>query len=471
MSRFRRSQQCPICGASHSQDVRWCRMCGAALPGVPTPDEAMPPVSGAEAGNAPPYDPANGDDDLYAGDLSGRLWRFTMGAGLIVVLLVGIGIGIMVGRFGGGDSEPGNDGEVRIENMTTLPPTVPPTATLRESVGSPTVTPTLRATMALVTVTPAPPTPTITPTPGPCFQTAQSGDTVYGMAVRCGHVDLAVVDLILEINDMESPNELQVDQVLEIPWPTPTPGSESAAPPADVSLVALENATAGVTEGTPEVLLNEFGTPDVLATYQYAEPTLRPGQAWHTVQVGETIIGIAVLYDTNVETLSQINPEVPFLQCDYSFDSGGPNCSVMLYDGQRLRVPVPLPTTTPTPSPEGTLTPTPSITPTFNAPFPNNPENGAHFNADEMVTVRWGGTGTLAENERYLIRVHDLDTDKEYTALVTELSVILPADWQPDDGSTHTVEWAVSVVAVDAQNNLVSEGHATESRQFTWDSR
>jgi hypothetical protein len=219
------------------------------------------------------------------------------------------------------------------------------------------------------------------------------------------------------------------------------------------------------------VSVNEFGTPDVLATYQTAEPTLRPGQAWHTVQSGETILSIAIDYDTTIEVLSQINPEIPFLQCDYGSPSGGPNCSVLLTIGQQVRVPVPLPTMTPTPSPAGTLTPTPSATPTFNAPYLLSPPDSAHFRADEMVTLRWGGTGTLAAEERYVVRVRDLDTGDVYMAAVTDTTYIVPGGWQPSDGNRHTFEWTISVARVDAQYNILSEDHATDPRRFTWDSR
>src|SRR5207237_4642274 len=106
-------------------------------------------------------------------------------------------------------------------------------------------------TMNIATVTPAPPSPTITPTRGPCTQKAQKGDTIYGMAARCGHKSLAVVDLILEMNNMKDASQLQIGQVLMIPWPTPTgaPESNNAA------------ATQGTSSGN-------------------AEPTLPAGVGW-----------------------------------------------------------------------------------------------------------------------------------------------------------------------------------------------
>lgn len=428
----------------------------------------MPPVKGRGTGARPLYDPAEGDDDLYAGDLSGSLWRRFLVIGVIVGIALGVGIGLIIGQItGNGD---GSDSRAELQIGTpggTASPGSPSTAA--QPAFSPTPQATASPTIALATVTPAPPTPTDTPTPGPCMQTAQEGDTVYGMAIRCGHQDMSVVDMILEMNGMDSAEQLQLGQTLEIPWPTPTPGGEpptEAAPETGSDGEGVETSALDTT-----VMINEFGTPDVLATYQLAEPTLRPGQAWHTIQAGETILSIAVQYETTVETLSQINPEVPFLQCDYGMASGGANCSVMLYEGQRLRVPVPLPTETPTPTPVGTLTPTPTITPTFNAPYLTLPEDGAHFNADQMVTLRWGSTGTLAENERYIVRVRDLDTGEEYVAPVQDTMYVLPGGWQPEDRDRHTFEWTISTGIVDDQYNILNEEHFTDPRRFTWDSR
>jgi len=290
------------------------------------------------------------------------------------------------------------------------------------------------------------------------------------MAIRCGHRDMAVVDVILEANGMKSAEQLQLGQTLEIPLPTATPGAAPVepedAPSGDTGAAVGDSAEAA----PAEVRLNEFGTPDALAKYEGMEPTLRPGMAWHTVVTGDTIMGIAYQYDTSVELLSQINPETPFMQCDYGERYGGPNCSVMLYEGQRIRVPVAVPTITPTPSP-AVRTETPTPTPTFNAPYLVTPDDGAHFDADQMVTLRWGGTGTLGSNERYVVHVRDLDTAEKFAATVTETTYILPGGWQPEDRNRHHFEWYITIGVVDAQFNVVSEDHITDARQFTWDSR
>jgi hypothetical protein len=464
-----KTQQCRICGAVQPLAAPICAICGARLPGQPsTVIVPVEPAQGAEK-QAPRqrYDPAQGDDDLYAGDLSGRFMRILVGIGIGAALLLGVGIGVGVMALG----DDGGDPEAQVESLQGKDPTAPPTSTPRDTLEAPVMLPsrTARPTLAFATITPAPPTPSETPEPGPCVQTAQAGDTVYGMAIRCGHQDMAVVEVILEANDMDDATELKEGQTLEIPWPTPTPGGETPTPPAEPSGAEGEGETSP--DATEAVSYNEFGTPDAMAKYQGIEATLRPGLAWHTIQSGETAVSIAQIYGTTLETLSQINPQIQFLQCDYSSAVGGPNCSVLLAPGDRMRVPVPLPTPTFTPSPAGSLTPTPTPTATFNAPYPHSPEEGRHFFADEEVTVRWGGTGTLGPDERYLVRVKDLNVGDEYMVALRDDTYKLPHGWQPSDGKRHTFEWTISVVVLDAANNVLAESHVTIPRQFTWDSR
>ncbi len=468
-------QQCAICGARQSLSTRKCSICGAVLPGHPTSLVPLPRINEERQKPKVPtlqYDSSVGEDDLYAGDLGGRAGRYVLIAAVCAALIIGLGIGVVLTGLGSGDASGSKEPqEAALLQAGTERPTVPPTATPRGSTpAAPSAT--RYPTMAFVTVTPAPPTETDTPEPGPCIQVAQQGDTVYGMAIRCGHLDMAVVDLILQMNNLSSANQLQLGQQLTIPWPTVTPGGPVTEAPAPDG-----NSDSGLfVTATPGVIYNEFGTPNSLAMYQSVEPTLRPGQAWHTVVLGETIDSIVLDYSlpdapVTVEMLSQINPEVAFLQCDYGLQLGGPNCSVMLYEGQQIRVPVPLPTQTPTPSPVGTLTPTPTGTATFNAPFADSPADKAHYNADQMVTLRWGATGSLNGGERYIVRVIDQTNGDQHLAAVTDTMYVLPGGWQPSDREEHTFEWTISVGRIDAQNNVVSEQHITQPRTFTWDSR
>lgn len=478
MSENKPTQQCTICGSLQPLSADTCAICGATLPGEPTTTVTPVNMPTAPVGMRRPYDSANGDDDLYAGDLMRRVWRVAVVGIVIVTLAIGIGIGVLVTRVLGDDEgspavvatnpTPTGTNRAGVEGGATAPPTATPRGGF---VATETPGVTARPTMAMATITPAPPTETPSPTPGPCMVTARSGDTVLGLAYQCGHQDMAVVDLILEINGMGSATELREGQTLEIPWPSPTPGGEATQPPEDGSTGDMEASQSDSAGGAEEVTYNEFGTPDSAAQYADVEPTLRPGQAWHTVSTGETILSIAYQYETSIETLSQINPEVPFLQCDYSSPTGGENCSVMLYEGQRIRVPVPLPTETPPPTPAGTLTPTPQPSPTVNMPYLISPEDGTHFFADEQVTLRWGGTGVLGENDRYVVHVRDLETGQNYMALVRETSYVLPGGWQPDDLRKHRFEWAIGVGTVNSQNELLEERSLTDLLEFSWDSR
>lgn len=471
MSDSKRTQECPICGASQPLSSRICSDCGAALPGAAAPVVPVPEPADHEA-RRPRYDPAEGDDDLYAGEVAGGVWRGIAVIGIVIALALGIGIGVGAMELLRDDEPASGDGgePAQVELLTPPEPNAPPATTPEDSApATPSVTP--RPTLSLATVTPAPPSPTPSPTQGPCMQTAGQGDTIYGMAIRCGHRDLSIVDLILEINNLSDPNQLQLGQTLEIPWPTPTPGGEPTEAP-DPGAGDASGAEPGDTvSAQPTMAVNEFGTPDALAQYQGMEPTLRPGMAWHSVQAGETILSIASQYGTSLETLSQINPEIPFLQCDFGSPTGGERCTVLLGQGQRVRVPVPLPTMTYTPSPVGTRTPTPTPTATFNAPFLLVPDDGAVFRADQMVTLRWGGTGTLGPNERYLVRVFDEQLEREYRELVTDISLILPADWQPQDGRAHTFRWTVSLATIGADQKVLRENHSTAPRRFTWAGR
>ncbi len=351
------TQQCPICGAAQPLSARKCSICGAVLPGELTPVVSMPTIDEKPKRNRRPrFDPAAGDDDLYVSDLSGRMWRLILFAAVGLALLFGLGLGIILTRGDGGKSP-----RAELIGSPTAPPTATPrgyvTPTTGELYATPVpgdfVTMTPRPLITLATVTPMPPTATETPTPGPCYQTAQQGDTVYGMAIRCGHVDMAVVDLILEINGMESANSFNSARRSKFPGRRRRPaGNRLPRRPRRLIRAAADDQSAILP--TEEVRLNEFGTPDALAKYEDIEPTLRPGQDVAYRATGRHDHGNRLPYDTTVELLSQINPEIPFLQCDYGQRYGGPNCSVMLYEGQRLRVPVPMPTITPTPIARGT---------------------------------------------------------------------------------------------------------------------
>lgn len=61
-----------------------------------------------------------------------------------------------------------------------------------------------------------PPTPTPAPTPPPpATYTVQSGDTIWGIAARCG----TTPEQLQELNNLPNPDALQIGQVLRVPAP------------------------------------------------------------------------------------------------------------------------------------------------------------------------------------------------------------------------------------------------------------
>ena len=72
-------------------------------------------------------------------------------------------------------------------------------------------------------------TPSMTFTPEPCIQTVQAGEgSLRHVVLRCGHRDLAVIDLVVELNGLSSAESVQVGtskSSYRIPTPTVDPNA------------------------------------------------------------------------------------------------------------------------------------------------------------------------------------------------------------------------------------------------------
>ncbi len=439
---------CPICASPSPRTAVTCSVCGAALTAVPAAGER----TGAE--NQPAaYDPRYGETDL---DETSLKWRWAT----YILLIIGAAAGIVclgTAALAG----------TRLLAVISAPaggPALTPTAG-----GAALATNTARPTVFLPTVTDAPPTRTPTPsptpseTPGPCLQQVQPGDSLIAIVARCGHRDLAVIDLVLELNNLSAPEVIQSGQTLEIPWPTPTDDPASAA-------TETPEGAASAAEPVSVVIGAPQADSDTLARLAAAPPTatLQPGVTWHRVASGENIIIVAYTYGANVKILSELNPEITFSQCDFGLETGGPNCVVQIYEGQLVRVPAPTPTPTLSPTPSGSETATPTATPTFNAPSALSPGEGRLFRRDEFVTLRWIASGTLAPDQVYRVRVTDITAGAVYEADTTELSFVLPASWQGRDQRRHEYQWTVSVIA---SSNPQQPAFTTEPRTFLWEAQ
>lgn len=317
----------------------------------------------------------------------------------------------------------------------------PPTLTATSS-PTPTVTATPPEIYAITPAsTPTPitpsPTPTITNTPGPFEHVVQPNDQLIAVVQEYGHFDLAVLDVIVAMN----PNITDADRlpppgsVILIPRPTPSP-----TPPG------------GELTATAVFLNPPSPTPPRLTMV-------------HTVEEGQTIIGIALQYNTTMAILAELNPQLFWVGCDFTIASGGENCNPPLSIGDEIIVPMPTPTPTLSPTPSGSETPT--LTPT---PGPVRllwPADGSIIQGGPL-TLRWVSAGMLEPDRFYQVTVTDHTLGKVYTAFVRTNTLTLPGELQPVDDLTHEVSWQVEVVQVGNDNVAFRVGAPGFSRRFQW---
>ncbi|MCS6871886.1 MAG: LysM peptidoglycan-binding domain-containing protein [Anaerolineae bacterium] len=480
-------QICPICAAQQPLEALRCEYCGAALRGTPIAVQAAPEPAVRRAPiRAVPPSLANaevGEADLYEGALQLSPLPFVLIGALIAVILIGTSLFFWLQERENArvaallsatptDVPPtftpsrtptvtqtpllGTDVSHLITPlpivvlptfpptpMSFLSPTFPPDTTESTRIAPPPTNTRLfvAPTLNIPTVTPVPPTRTPTPTLGPCIQKAAPGDTLYAMALRCGHRHAAVIEVILRRNNLSSPAQLQVGQEIEIPRPTVS-GQLSA----------------------------DSSEADPLAAARL-EPTLPPGIMWYTVKRGETALSIVLERGITMSILSNLNPEILFEGCDFGQVGGGASCRVMVYEGQRLRVPAPTPTPTIPSTPSGSETPTPTVTPTVNAPFSLSPSNNMLFDSFELPTLRWTASGQLSLGEVYLVTVINRTTNQTYNVTTRELFFTLPAEWQPSDGRRHIFAWQVTIAEMRNGNTVIPSTRQTEVRTFMWQSR
>lgn len=431
-----------------------CTGCGASLHRIESA-AAQP-----EAANQPrEYDHHYGETDLLERNLQWRGATYAMIGLTTLILLFCMGSSVLAMT-------------TALRTFGMLGPSELTPAIDDPSVQSVQVTATPRPTLNLPTVTNAPPTMTMTPTPaptdtpGPCMQEVLAGDSLIAIVARCGHRDIAIIDVVLEINDLEAPERIQSGQILEIPWPTPTsdPSIEETVTPGEtvtpdeVALVPVQSDSEDTVSSFAESL-----NPDIVAT-----ATLRPGVTWHVVRPEENIISVAYQYGADLKILSELNPEVTFSQCDFGLATGGPQCVVQIYEGQWLRVPAPTPTPTLSPTPSGSETPTPTATATFNAPTALSPGDRSLFTSDAIITLRWIGSGTLAADQVYRVIIEDMTSGETYNGDTTDLFYIVPEQVQGADDRRHEYRWTVSVIDINQPDRPY---FTTEPRTFVWESR
>ena len=420
---------CPICQLRNARDAAVCVDCGANLDQVaPSLSATVPLPRGSD------YDFRYGETDLAESTLWRRGQR--LGACLVLVLgaIVALSAALLLFR--------------RIDDS-------------RHSLPAPTQQPTR---MAGPSVTPGPPTatftpspvptavPSDTPTPAPCLRTVASGDSLISIIIACGYQTLDIMPTVMALNGIADEAFIRAGQEIRVPPPSPTRDPLATAAPT-----ALPQSDSAAADGALTLLAFDPFAPTLTAT-------LLPGLMWHTVRQGDTMIAIAVRYETDAKSLSDLNPEVPFPLCDFSSPYGGPECTVQLSENQLLRVPAPTPTQTPISTLSGSETPTPSPTATFNAPLAQSPADLTYFAEADQVTLRWVGTGALQDGQRYRVTVTADDKSAVYSATTRELFFIIPAAWQASGDGRHIFTWQVSVV--DEASGISS--YFSQERRFVW---
>ena len=425
---------CPICQTRNQRHATLCATCGAAIA------EVLPQESRGERDPAASaYDFRLGETDLAEKSLSRTGHMLSALLALLIVLgAAGIALALLSSR----PSDAAASG-------LGAPPTAKPAR-----VAGPTVT----AGPPSATEQPSPiPTaaPTLTATPAPCLRRVEAGDSLIGIVTRCGHRNLDILPTVMKLNNIADEALIRIGQDIIVPPPSPT--SDPAATAAATEAGDIDSAAAD-----PRALELALLAFDPLAPTE--TPTLLPGLMWHIVQPDENMIAVALQFKTNAKALSDLNPEIEFLLCDFGLDYGGPECTVHLRQGQLMRVPAPTPTITPIPTASGSETPTPLPTATFNAPIAQSPPNQAYFAPLEQVTLRWVATGRLSETEIYRVALTNSDTGSSYTAETHELFHIIPDAWRPPDRSSHQYVWFVSVV--DKRSGRVS--YSSAERTFVW---
>lgn len=443
-------KRCPICDAANPHKAAFCNNCGASLSDVDV-ELAGAPIT---RGHTPGYDFRYGETDLAEEGLRTKARAYLVGI-LLFMVVFAAAVGVFVVH-------------PALQPPSTMTPTTDPQSIVQAS-------PTTRPTVLLATVTRGSPTSTLTPTftltptvtetptPEPCIQQVQPNDGMIALVSRCGHKHLDVIPLVVTINGLNDENDLRSGQVITIPYPTPTE-DPNAAPATQSSSGGVDLVSIGSGGGLSQ--------EDVRAT-QAVDPFFRPtatnppGVQNYTVVSGDTIISVIAQFDTTINAIDMLNPDLTFSQCEMGTTFGGNTCSVVLYEGQILRVPAPTPTPTLSPTPNGSETPTPTVTPTFNAPSPISPSGRAYFRRDEVVTLRWSASGILSSGESYLVTVQNLTNGIVHTTRTTDLFYVLHSDWQGTEALQYEYAWTVAVAPAGGGDAL----YTTQPLTFSWEGR
>lgn len=330
---------------------------------------------------------------------------FGLTAVFFVIILV---VGGLILQYQGGEVS-----MVIAPSVTPIPATVTYTPTwtpLPTETSPPTLTPTITPT----------PAPTDTPRP-PRSHTVSSGETLIGISL----LYRISPESIAQANGFDTNTQVQLNQDLLIPWPTPTP-------PLEVIAANINGETVIV------------------------DPT---GCDLYQVQEGDSLVGIASRFGVPFDLLAQVNRiEDPAL-----LQPGDPICIPQIIYGQSLP---------PTPGPS----PTPTETPPPPGPQLLYPVAGTVVDSlDETILLQWTAVKPLTADEMYMVEltnIGDLD-GLPWRGFTRDTAFRVPTDWRPITPELFEMRWRVSIVQVTGTRSdglpiYTFGGSSSADAYFSW---
>ena len=303
------------------------------------------------------------------------------------------------------------------------------------------------------TASPTPSTPSATPSPSatptatsPFFEHLVAEDETLFYILQLPEYgydyEPQVAELVVALNPaLDSADDLSPGQTILIPRPTPSSTAVGA------------RATAAV--------LATIGFDDL------AGAVLPVGAlvGCHTVKANDSLIGIAIEFDTTLEILSALNTEINWYGCNFTEPSGGPECNPTLRIAQCVHVPLPTPLPTKVPTPTGFETATP--TPTKLAPRLLYPRVG-EFVSQASITFQWLGLPAMQDGDQYLVEIIDQTTNERFNLTTSATAINFAPASESGTGQAHKMQWRVLVARRNAAGAYVYVGAQGDWQFFEW---
>ena len=317
--------------------------------------------------------------------------------------------------------------------------------------GQPTATRTPRVVTPAVTILPVtlpPPTATVGPTVATRKHKVVAGDTLSSISVKYK----VSIEAIKAANGLRD-DTVRIGEELIIPLPTATPAGGAQLPQAPSSA------------GAPQLSLSTPTTIALQSLPPSAVPATAPGTVRHTVAKGDTLISIAAVYGSTVDSIRLANQLI----------------GDMLSVGQVLQVPVGAwtPTTVPVAALPPTATPTSQFAysaPNLTWPLPSENIRGK----EGAPTLGWTAPATLKTGEFYVVHL-DYAVNGVKQSIVRQAgqatSLALSAKDYPGPNASGTeFKWYVVVVGSPATQarasvsnpEMFAQSPPSETRTFLW---